>query len=41
MESDRLDEELVLKTSGANHPSGFESLAFRYMSRDKGIGPIV
>jgi len=30
MEDIRLDEEAVLKTAGANHASGFESLVFRF-----------
>lgn len=29
MEVTRLDEDAVLKTVGANHPWGFESLGFR------------
>jgi len=30
MEDIRLDEDAVLKTAGANHASGFESLVFRF-----------
>jgi len=31
MEDIRLDEDAVLKTAGANHASGFESLVFRFV----------
>ena len=30
MEDIRPDEDAVLKTAGANHASGFESLVFRF-----------
>ena len=30
LEDIRLDEDAVLKTAGANHASGFESLVFRF-----------
>ena len=30
LEDIRLDEDAVLKTTGANHASGFESLVFRF-----------